>query len=244
MIELKGVSKTYGGATALHPTDLMVEAGKTTVLIGPSGCGKSTILRLIVGLLTPTTGTIAFDGATVSQANVLTLRRRMGYVIQDGGLFPHLTAAQNILLMAKHLQSPPAELLPRLQELCDLTRFPMDGLERYPIELSGGQRQRVSLMRGLMLQPSALLLDEPLGALDPLVRATLQTDLKAIFQRLGQTVLLVTHDMAEAGYLGDRIVLLESGRIVQNGTLEDLRERPAAPFVSDFLTAQRSLVQL
>jgi osmoprotectant transport system ATP-binding protein len=168
----------------------------------------------------------------------------MGYVIQDGGLFPHLTAAQNVLLMARHLRSPDSVNPGRLAELCALTRFPEEGLNRYPVELSGGQRQRVSLMRALMLQPDVLLLDEPLGALDPLVRAGLQTDLKEIFRQLSQTVVLVTHDMAEAGYLADTIVLMSEGRIVQAGTLDDLRDRPATPFVSKFLSAQRSLVQL
>ena len=244
MIVLKGVSKRYGALTALHSTDITMEPGKTTALIGPSGCGKSTILRLIMGLLEPTSGTVEVEGKAVLPGSVLELRRRMGYVIQDGGLFPHLTAGQNVLLMAKHLRKPDVENQKRLRELCDLTRFPVDGLERYPVELSGGQRQRVSLMRALMLDPDVLLLDEPLGALDPLVRAGLQTDLKEIFQRLGKTVVLVTHDMGEAGYLGDKIVLLSEGRVVQEGTLADLRDRPADRFVTDFMNAQRSLVQL
>ena len=244
MIELKGVSKKYGDTVALAPTDLSIEAGKTTVLIGPSGCGKSTLLRLMVGLLEPTTGILTFEGTPITPDTVLTLRRRMGYVIQDGGLFPHLTAAQNALLMATYLRRPASEMRSRLQELSALTHFPPEGLDRYPVELSGGQRQRVSLMRALMLDPDVLLLDEPLAALDPLVRASLQTDLKQIFQSLRKTVVLVTHDMAEAGYLADKIVLLMEGRIVQQGTLEDLRERPSSRFVSDFLTAQRSLVQL
>lgn len=244
MIELKNTSKNFGDIVALHPTDLSIVEGKTTVLIGPSGCGKSTILRLIIGLLEPTTGYVEFEGKRVSPDNILELRRRMGYVIQDGGLFPHLTAAENVTLMVKHLKRPAKYMQRRLEELCELTHFPRDGLNRYPVELSGGQRQRVSLMRGLVLDPDVLLLDEPLGALDPMVRASLQTDLKEIFQRLGKTVVLVTHDMAEAGYLGDRIVLLKEGTVVQQGTLEDLRERASDKFVSEFITAQRSLVQL
>lgn len=251
MIELQGLSKRYNSVTALHPTDLCLDAGTTTALIGPSGCGKSTLLRLIIGLITPTSGTVSIEGTEVTPNSLLDLRRRVGYVIQDGGLFPHLTAAQNVQLMARHLlQSrdgkgkPFADPDARLRELCELTYFPTDGLNRYPLELSGGQRQRIALMRALMLDPDVLLLDEPLGALDPLVRAALQTDLKAIFQKLGKTVVLVTHDMAEAGYLADRIVLLSEGRIVQQGTLADLRERPASSFVSDFLSAQRSLIQL
>lgn len=244
MLHLKDVSKRFGDVVALHPADLTIEGGQTTALIGPSGCGKSTILRLIIGLLEPTTGHVEFEGERVSSSNILELRRRMGYVIQDGGLFPHLTAAQNVTLMARHLKRPAGEIQERLEKLCELTHFPKDGLNRYPVELSGGQRQRVSLMRALVLDPGVLLLDEPLGALDPMVRASLQTELKEIFQRLGRTVVLVTHDMAEAGYLGDQIVLLKEGKIVQQGTLDDLQNRPTDRFVSEFITAQRSLVQL
>jgi osmoprotectant transport system ATP-binding protein len=244
MIELKSVSKNFGTFIALHETDLCLDAGETTALIGPSGCGKSTILRLIIGLLEPTTGTIKIEGQRVSASKVLALRRRIGYVIQEGGLFAHLTAAENVLLMAKHLKRPLGEMHTRLSELCELTHFPENALTRYPVELSGGQRQRVSLMRALMLQPSVLLLDEPLGALDPMVRARLQEELKEIFQRLQQTTLLVTHDMAEAGFLANRIVLLNEGRVVQSGTLDDLRTRPASEFVSDFLHAQRGLAEI
>ena len=245
-IALRDVEMRFGDVVALHSTNLQIAAGQTTVLIGPSGCGKSTILRLIIGLLTPTSGAVQFEGEPVSQTNILALRRRMGYVIQDGGLFPHLTAAENVMLMARHLQPTlqADEIQAKLDELCELTRFPKDGLARYAVELSGGQRQRVSLMRGLALDPDVLLLDEPLGALDPMVRASLQTELKEIFSRLDKTVVLVTHDMAEAGYIADSIVLMHEGQILQQGTLDDLRERPADGFVSEFITAQRSLVQL
>ena len=244
MIRLDNASKRFGDTVALHPTSLTIQPTQTTVLIGPSGCGKSTILRLMNGLLEPTSGGVEFEGQRISKHNVLKLRRRIGYVIQDGGLFPHLTASQNVTLMAKHLGMPADETQQRLSELCELTRFPEDGLSRYPVELSGGQRQRVSLMRALVLNPDVLLLDEPLGALDPIVRASLQTELKEIFQNLGKTVVLVTHDMAEAAYLGDQIVVLKEGRIVQAGTLDDLRDRPSDQFISDFISAQRSLVQL
>ena len=244
-IALRNVEMRFGDVVALDSTSLQIAAGQTTVLIGPSGCGKSTILRLIIGLLMPTSGTVEFEGAPVSQNNILTLRRRMGYVIQDGGLFPHLTAAQNVTLMARHLHIlQEDEIQAKLNELCELTRFPQEGLTRYAVELSGGQRQRVSLMRALALDPDVLLLDEPLGALDPMVRASLQTELKEIFSRLGKTVILVTHDMAEAGYIADSIVLMREGQIIQQGTLDDLRERPADNFVSEFITAQRSLIQL
>jgi osmoprotectant transport system ATP-binding protein len=241
LVQLTEVSKSYNGTPALHPTNLQIARGKTTVLIGPSGCGKSTLLRLIIHLIEPESGAINFDGAQVTRENIENIRRRSGYVIQEGGLFPHLTARRNIALMARYLGRPENELQPRLSELCALTRFPEELLERYPLELSGGQRQRVSLMRALMLSPELLLLDEPLGALDPLVRAALQKDLKEIFGRLKQTAVLVTHDLAEAAYLGDEIVLMNEGRIVQRGSIVDLRERPASPFVTEFINAQRAV---
>jgi osmoprotectant transport system ATP-binding protein len=143
--------------------------------------------------------------------------------------------------MAKHLKEPVERMETRLLELCELTHLPESALQRYPVELSGGQRQRVSLMRALMLKPSVLLLDEPFGALDPMVRARLQDELKEIFRRLQQTIVMVTHDMAEAGFFADRIVLLNEGRIVQFGTLDDLRTRPATEFVREFLRAQRGV---
>jgi osmoprotectant transport system ATP-binding protein len=242
LVQLVGVAKRYGDAPALQPTNLSIERGKTTVLIGPSGCGKSTLLRLIVGLVRPDGGQIVFDGAPIALDKIDIFRRKIGYVIQEGGLFPHLTARANVLLMARHLGKPETETALRLSELCELTRFSENLLGRYPVELSGGQRQRVSLMRALMLSPELLLLDEPLGALDPLVRASLQKDLKEIFGRLKQTALLVTHDLAEAAYLGDEIVLMNEGRIVQQGSIVDLREKPANEFVSEFINAQRALV--
>jgi len=241
LVQLVAVTKRYAEAPALHSTNLSIERGKTTVLIGPSGCGKSTLLRVIIRLIAPDSGTIDFDGSQITPASVEMLRRRIGYVIQEGGLFPHLTARANILLMARHLGKSDEEMRAPLLELCKLTRFPGNLLSRYPLELSGGQRQRVSLMRALMLSPELLLLDEPLGALDPLVRASLQKDLKEIFARLRQTALLVTHDLAEAAYFGDEIVLMNEGSVVQQGSLTDLRERPANPFVSEFVNAQRSV---
>jgi osmoprotectant transport system ATP-binding protein len=205
MLELRGVAKKFGGLPALQPTDLEVTAGRTTVLIGPSGCGKSTLLRLMIGLIEPDAGSVRFEGEAFAPENVLALRRRMGYVIQDGGLFPHLTARENVGLMVGHLGWDEQRIAARLAELVELTHFPEDGLERYPVQLSGGQRQRVSLMRALMLDPALLLLDEPLGALDPMVRAELQTELRRIFRALGKGVVLVTHDMGEAGFLAMRL---------------------------------------
>jgi len=244
LVKLEDVSKCYGDAIALYPTSLSVQSGKTTVLIGPSGCGKSTLLRLIIRLIAPDSGSIELDSKRVTPENINALRRRIGYVIQEGGLFPHLTARANVLLMARHIGKSQQETENRLLELSELTRFSGNLLSRYPVELSGGQRQRVSLMRALMLSPELLLLDEPLGALDPLVRASLQKDLKEIFTQLGQTVLFVTHDLAEAIYFADEIVLMNEGRIIQRGTIGDLREKPADPFVSEFINAQRGVTSV
>jgi osmoprotectant transport system ATP-binding protein len=244
LVDLVDVSKRYAGVAALQPTNLSIERGKTTVLIGPSGCGKSTLLRLIIRLIEPDSGSITFDGEPITPDNIDALRPRIGYVIQEGGLFPHLTARANVVLMARRVGKSQEEMQKRLLKLCELTRFSDKLLPRYSLELSGGQRQRVSLMRALMLFPELLLLDEPLGALDPLVRASLQKDLKEIFARLQQTVLFVTHDLAEAIYFGDEIVLMNEGRIVQKGSVSDLREKPADSFVSEFINAQRGLSAL
>ena len=240
MLDLQGVSKHYGSTTALHPTDLTPALGKTTVLIGPSGCGKSTVLRLMIGLIRPDAGTVRFDGVALGPETVRAVRRRMGYVIQEGGLFPHLTARDNVTLMARHLGWERARLDARVAELAALVQLPEERLAQYPVQLSGGQRQRVGLMRALVLDPDVLLLDEPLGALDPMIRSGLQADLRAIFRKLQKTVVLVTHDMGEAGFFGDVIVLLRAGRIVQQGTLRDLLHAPAEPFVEAFINAQRS----
>ncbi len=239
MIRFAGAGCRFGDLVALEPTDLTFESRRTTALLGPSGSGKSTMLRLIVGLITPTSGAVEVAGRIVTPENVGELRRRMGYVIQDGGLFPHLTAASNVALVARHLGWPASRVNARLAELADLTHLSASALARYPAELSGGQRQRVGLMRALMLDPEVLLLDEPLGALDPMVRAELQRELREIFARLGRTVVLVTHDVAEAAFLADRIVLLAEGRVIQEGTVDDLRERPVSSFVTAFLTAQQ-----
>jgi osmoprotectant transport system ATP-binding protein len=240
MLELNAVSKRYGGTNALLPTDLTVPRGQTIVLIGPSGCGKSTLLRLMIGLLRPDTGEVRFEGEPITPENILLVRRRMGYVIQEGGLFPHLTAAGNAALLARHLGQDPAHIDARLRELSELVKLPSDLLARYPAELSGGQRQRVSLMRALMLDPGVLLLDEPLGALDPIIRSDLQADLRRIFEALEKTVVLVTHDIGEAAFFGGTVILMSAGRIIQKGALETLVREPADPFVTRFINAQRS----
>jgi osmoprotectant transport system ATP-binding protein len=242
MFELRGVSKLYDGVEAVHRVDLAIQPQRTTVLIGPSGCGTSTLLRLMIGLLRADEGRVLFEGTDLATADPLPLRRRMGYVIQEGGLFPHLSAARNVSLVAGYLGWSRSSIDARLSELAQLVRLPREMLGRLPDELSGGQRQRVGIMRALMLDPDVLLLDEPLGALDPIIRRELQEDLKAIFQRLGKTVVLVTHDLGEAAYLGDEVVLLREGTIVQRGTPAALLNDPADDFVRRFINAQRSPV--
>ena len=237
MILFHEAGKSFGNTVALRPTDLKIEANKTTVLIGLSGSGKSTILRLISGLIEPTTGWIEINGRKLAQDTLWEIRRRMGYVIQSGDLFPHLTARRNISLVAEELRLGIGEITARMEQLCALTRFPSHLLDRYPVELSGGEQRRVSLTRALMLKPDILLLDEPLGALDPMVRAGLLTDLKALFERTNTTV-IVTHNLVEAARLGDWVVLLKAGRIVQQGPFAELSLCPAEPFVSEFFRAQ------
>lgn len=239
MIVLEGVAKAWGGRPVLEPTSLAVPRGRTTVLIGPSGCGKSTLLRMIVGLVTPDRGTVTIDGRHLTPASLPDLRRRIGYVIQDGGLFPHLTGRENVGLLARHIGWENERIAARVADLAALTRLPEAALDRFPAHLSGGQRQRLGIMRALMLEPAAILLDEPMAALDPLVRYDLQEDLRRIFRAAGTTVLMVTHDMAEAGFFGDELVLLGGGRVVQRGTLCDLVQRPADEFVRRFVSAQR-----
>ena len=246
MIDLDGVSKRFGETQAVRDVRLTARRGETTVLIGPSGCGKSTLLRLMIGLIAPDAGAVRFGGKALPQetggAALRRVRHRMGYVIQEGGLFPHLTGRGNVALLPRHLGWSDERVAERIAELSTLVQLPERHLAGYPPELSGGQRQRGSLMRALALDPDVLLLDEPLGALDPLIRAGLQEDLRSIFRRLEKTVVLVTHDMNEAGYFGDRIVLMRQGRLVQTGSFEDLTDRPANAFAEQFVNAQRSLI--
>lgn len=238
MLRFSGVSKSYGNKTVVPPFDLTVESGQVFVLLGPSGCGKTTILRMVAGLVKATEGQIVVDDLVLTERTLSEVRHRLGYVIQEGGLFPHLTAAANVTLMARHQKWPRERCDQRLAELVEMTRFPPDALTRYPIELSGGQRQRVSLMRAIFLSPRLLLLDEPLGALDPMIRAGLQRDLKFVFERTGATVLLVTHDLVEASRFADQVCVLENGRIVQQGSFASIVDSPASDFVHEFVNSQ------
>ncbi len=238
MITVRQVSKRYGATVALEDVSLEVTPRTTHVLLGSSGSGKSTLLRVILGLVEPDAGEARVDGVVVTPATRRHLVGRVGYVVQEGGLYPHLTVRGNVSLPAEALGWPRARTAERVRGLAQLAGIDEAMLARYPAELSGGQRQRVGLMRALVLDPPLLLLDEPLGALDPIVRADLQTELRRLFGALGKTVLLVTHDVREAVLLGAAITLLRAGRVVQQGTFADLAHKPAEPFVTEFLSAQ------
>jgi osmoprotectant transport system ATP-binding protein len=251
-LALERVTKAFGARSVIRETSLEVAKGERLALIGPSGCGKSTLLRMILGLVVPDTGVVRVGDVTVTEATARSVRRRIGYVIQDGGLFPHLTAEENVTLVSRlngngrdgngnGNRGDPTKLRARVKELAELARLPEALLARYPLALSGGERQRVGLMRALMLDPDVLLLDEPLGALDPIVRARLQEDLRDAFRKLGKCVLVVTHDMAEAAYLADAICVMREGQVLQRGTMKDLVDAPAHPFVAEFVGAQRTL---
>ncbi len=239
MLKLNNISKRYDKEQGLYPFSGSVEQGQTTVVIGPSGCGKSTLLRLVTGLLQADSGEIIIDGELLSAHTLPALRLRLGYVIQEGGLFPHMSAKANVSIMANFLKWDDKRIDARISELLELVQLPADFLTRYPAELSGGQRQRISLMRALMLDPDLLLMDEPLGALDPMIRFDLQNDLKKIFARLNKSVLMVTHDIGEAAFFGDELILLKQGRVVQRGSISDLTHKPADEFVTRFINAQR-----
>ena len=241
VLTLSKVVKSFGDVEAVSGFDLTVRRGETTVLIGPSGCGKSTILRMMNGLATPDAGEIRWSGEPLVAENLAKIRQRQGYVIQEGGLFPHLSSRDNVSLLVTYLGWDTSRIESRLEELAKLVQLPRELFDRYPRELSGGQSQRVSLMRALMPDPDLLLLDEPLGSLDPMIRAELQSDLRGIFEDLGKTVVLVTHDLAEADYFADTIVLMRAGKIVQSGTMNEFVINPSDPFVTSFVEAQRTL---
>lgn len=244
MITLRNIHKSFHGQEVLHGIDLEIPEGETIVLIGPSGCGKSTLLRLMIGLLFPDAGSVTLLGESVTREKLTGLRQQLGFVLQNGGLFPHLSARENVQLMAHFLKKNPTWIRERTDELQVLTHLESNMLDRYPRQLSGGQVQRVALMRALMLDPKILFLDEPLGALDPIHRSQLQQDMKAIFSTLGKTVVLVTHDIGEAAALGDRVAIMESGNILQYDTLAKLAKEPASPFVTSFINAQRQPWQI
>lgn len=243
IVSLDDVSRSFGSRPVIRPTTLALAEGCRLALIGPSGSGKSTLLRMILGLVTPDLGRVHVGGVEVTPANARRIRRRIGYVIQDGGLFPHLTAEENVSLVARLEGWSASRRSARLRELAKMARLPEGLLARWPRQLSGGERQRVGLMRALMLDPDVLLLDEPLAALDPMVRASLQTDLRDAFGALGKSVILVTHDMAEAAYLADEIAVVQGGEILQRGTMRELALSPAHPFVRELIGAQRSLAE-
>jgi osmoprotectant transport system ATP-binding protein len=239
VIALSHVKKCFGLKTALATTDLTIDGERCLALLGPSGSGKSTILRLVLGLLFPDEGTISIGGERLDARTAPNLRLRMGYVLQDGGLFPHLDAEDNAAIVARQNDWSEQRVEQRLRELLDLVGLSREHLTRYPVELSGGERQRVGLMRALMLDPPILLFDEPLAALDPIIRLRLQEDLRRIFRELKKTVLFVTHDLAEAAFVADEIALLYHGKVVQKGSLDDLVARPKDAFVTEFFRAQR-----
>ena len=238
MIAVRGVSKRYGATVALDDVSLEAGPGATHVLLGSSGSGKSTLLRVILGLVSPDSGEVLVDDLPVTPATRRHLVGRVGYVVQEGGLYPHLTAHANAALPAEAVGWSRERVAKRVATLAELVGFDDGVLNRYPGQLSGGQRQRVGLMRALVLDPPLLIFDEPLGALDPIVRADLQTELRRIFTTLRKTVLLVTHDIREAVLFGTTITLMSAGRVVQQGAFADLAQRPAEPFVSQFLGAQ------
>jgi osmoprotectant transport system ATP-binding protein len=241
MLKLEHIYKAYHGKSVLTDINLSVAAGATRALIGASGSGKSTLLRVTLGLIPFEKGYVKIDDQPLLSFRHFEWADRIGYVPQDGGLFPHISARQNIALVPKLRGWPKARIEARLAELRTLVGLEATDLARFPHQLSGGQRQRASIMRAAMMDPPVMLLDEPMGALDPLIRRSLQQELKAIFQRLGKTVVLVTHDLGEAVFLADQISLLHEGRVLQTGTYRELLLRPADPFVTLFINAQRSL---
>jgi osmoprotectant transport system ATP-binding protein len=247
MISLEHVTKRYleTGAAAVDDLSLQIPEGTTIALIGPSGCGKTTTMRMINRLVDPTMGRILVGGEDVTQMNPILLRRRIGYVIQQVGLFPHMTIAHNIAAVPKLLGWDAARIARRTEELLHLVGLdPKEMLNRYPRQLSGGQRQRVGVARALAADPPVLLMDEPFGALDPIARTRLQAEFRQILKQVRKTVVLVTHDLDEATRLGDRIAIMNSGKIVQYDTPDAILSRPADAFVESFVGIDRALKRL
>ena len=239
MISLKHISKSFdaGSHFALQDISFEVQDGETLVILGSSGCGKTTLLKLINRILEPTSGIIEIDGDRISRQNPIFLRRRIGYVFQGIGLFPHLTVEENAAMVPRLLGWPVARRRERVRELLHLVGLnPEMYSGRFPDELSGGQQQRVGVCRALAVDPAYLLMDEPFGALDALTRDTLQQELLALKRRLGKTILFVTHDILEALILGDRIAVLHAGLLEQIGTKGELLGHPRTPFVRDLFS--------
>jgi osmoprotectant transport system ATP-binding protein len=239
MIELDGVAKRYGSHPALQTVSLAVGAGEFVALVGPSGSGKTTLLKTINRLIEPDAGRIRIGGADARQGAPHLLRRRIGYVFQEVGLFPHLTVGQNIAITPRLLGWEAGRIAERVETLLGLVDLPRELARRLPDQLSGGQRQRVGVARALAAEPAMVLMDEPFGALDPLTRETLGSDYRALHQRLGLTTVMVTHDMAEAVLLADRLVVLSDGRIVGDGAPADLLAQSRDPQVQALLQAPR-----
>ena len=247
MIALEGLTKRFPGAAApaVDALSLDVAAGEICVLIGPSGCGKTTTMRMINRMIEPDAGRIAIDGRDVTAADPVLLRRSIGYVIQQVGLFPHLTIAENVATVPVLLGWPAARVARRVDELLARVDMPPERYrDRYPRELSGGQKQRVGVARALAADPPVMLMDEPFGALDPLTRAALQDEFLRLLHELGKTIVFVTHDIDEALKMGTRIALLRAGRVVQYARPETLLAQPADAFVGEFVGADRALKRL
>ncbi|MBP2485663.1 ABC transporter ATP-binding protein [Rhizobium beringeri] len=243
MIEIRNVTKRYGTATVVDNVSMSVEKGEITVIVGTSGSGKSTLMRMINRLVPITEGEIFVGGQNVMDVPVTELRRKIGYAIQGHGLFPHRTVAQNIATVPQLLDWDSARIAKRVEELLGLFNLdPATFADKYPHQLSGGQQQRVGVARALAAEPELLLMDEPFGALDPVIRGKAQDDLLAIQKQFGTTVILVTHDMDEAFHLGNQIAVMSQGRLLQCSTPEKILTEPADPFVQQLTgTSDRAL---